>query len=409
MLVILVLVAVGVGGFFTGRTSVSSASNGAKRESHPATASFEPVSVTFASLDEGWSLGTASYTNDGACLTLLQTKNQGHSWTAIGLPATLLATADRKVNGLTAGSVEFAGLSVRFANSKDGWIYGTLSIPSPQAGVPGDVFEPILWSTHDGGSTWTQQPLGWIGGQGMLFDLEPVAGSVYAMAANKGQGVTVESSAVGVDSWHVDSTPSLGSPAGGGLQTGSFVFNGTAGWLVEGNDRGTTGSARLSGSGRWKAWTPPCMSVGDSFAVPAASTPNDLVAVCTMGGFALPLSKSAPPGATLGSNWLYLSNNAGGSFTAGSELRPIRGYYDSSVLASPVPGVILLNRDAGSGQDLIASFDGGVHWSVVYQGQLFYLGFTSATQGVGIVRSAKGATSMVMTFDGGRSWSTVAF
>lgn len=409
MIAILVLIAVGVGGFFTGRTSVSSASNGDTGTSHPVTTSFQPVSVTFTSLDEGWSLGTSSCTNDGSCLTLLATKNQGRSWNAITLPSTLLAAADRKVNGVTAALAEFSGLNVRFADSKDGWIYGTLSVPSTQADLPGDVFKPILWSTHDGGSTWHQQPLGWVGGQGMLFDLEPDAGSVYAMAANKGQGVTVESSTVGEDSWHVDSTPPLGDPAGGGLQTGAFVFSGSAGWLVEGNDRGTTGSARLIDNGAWRAWTPPCGSVGDSFAVPAASTPSDLVAVCTMGGFALPLSNSAPPGATLGSNWLYLSNNAGGSFAAGPELRPIKGYYDSSVLASPVPGVILFNRDVGSGQDLIASFDGGAHWSVVYRGQLFYAGFTSATQGVGLVRTAKGATSMIMTFDGGRSWSNVHF
>jgi hypothetical protein len=46
---------------------------------------------------------------------------------------------------------------------------------------------------------------------------------------------------------------------------------------------------------------------------------------------------------------------------------------------------------------------------VVYRGQLFYLGFTSPAQGVGIVQSSKATTTMVMTFDGGHHWGPVTF
>ena len=83
------------------------------------------------------------------------------------------------------------------------------------------------------------------------------------------------------------------------------------------------------------------------------------------------------------------------------------------VLALPSPGVVLVSRayygngDANE-QDLRASFDGGRHWAVVYRGQLFYLGFTSPAQGVGLVQSSKATTSLIMTFDGGHHWASVA-
>jgi hypothetical protein len=127
-----------------------------------------------------------------------------------------------------------------------------------------------------------------------------------------------------------------------------------------------------------------------------------------MGGFAYSLSKSAPPGAKLGSSWLYFSDDGGSSFAAGPELGDLGNSF-SGVIASPAPAVILIGHQAQSGQaDLLASFDRGVHWSVVYRGQALYLGFTS--QGVAIVGSANGAsTTMIMTFDGGHHWAPVAF
>ena len=180
--------------------------------------------------------------------------------------------------------------------------------------------------------------------------------------------------------------------------------------MVEGNDRGVTGSAELSGAGQWRDWTAPCASVGNSFTVPAAASTSDLVAVCVMGGFASPLSKSAPAGATLGSSWLYFSGNGGDSFQAGPELAP-RGDDYSGVLASPSPGVVFIGRYGTSGQ-LVGSFDGGHHWEVVYGGSLFYLGFTSPSQGVGLVRLSGGngsGTAMIMSFDGGHHWARVKF
>jgi hypothetical protein len=300
-------------------------------------------------------------------------------------------------------------LSVRFANTSDGWVYGGLAVARRSSAASGTEIEPVLWSTHDGGLIWRQQPLRGLGEQDTILDLEASHGTAYLMESTKTYGkLTVKSSPVSADSWHVSNTAALGGPAGGSEQTGAFVLAGSSGWLVEGNDRGTTGSARLE-DGRWVAWTPPCVAVGHSFSIPAASTPSSLVASCVMGGFAYPLSSSAPPGAKLGSTWLYVSLDGDKSFTVGPEIGAHLGFL--GVLASPTPGVILAAGQTASGHDeLLASFDGGLQWSSAYTGDIAYVGFTSPTQGVAIVRTYQGAAStMIMTFDGGHHWAAVSF
>jgi hypothetical protein len=128
------------------------------------------------------------------------------------------------------------------------------------------------------------------------------------------------------------------------------------------------------------------------------------------GGFCFPLSKSAPHGATLGSWWLYFSSDGGQSFVAGPRLGG-NGFPFTGLLASPAPGTIFLGY--GSGQpELLASFDGGRSWTSSYRGAFFYLGFTSSSQGIGLLRGAPNnlaATEMVMTFNGGRRWAKVRF
>jgi hypothetical protein len=390
--------------------------------------SFHPLSVTFVSLRTGWSLGTVPCRASGACLVLEKTTNAGRTWAGEPLPQALVASADRSVsNGVPKGSpgrtalpaVLYGpyGLNVRFADALDGWVYGGLASSSLSQAA-------VLWSTHDGGGTWHHVALlpGHIQtGEEVIFDLEAAGGTSYAMVPKSGGGVSVESSPVRSDNWHVDSTPALNSPAGGGEQEGSFVFQGGKGWLVEGNDRGVTGSARLlrAGGDKWAAWAPPCAKVGDSFFVPAASTSADLVDVCQMGGFASPLSKSAPRGATLGSYWLYSSSNGGQSFSSGQRLGGGNYRFDG-LIASPRPGSVFVGSGpaggsgpgGGSGQELLASFDGGRSWASVYKGDFFYLGFTSPDQGVGLLGPSTGngpGTEMVMTFDGGAHWSRTSF
>jgi hypothetical protein len=292
---------------------------------------------------------------------------------------------------------------VRFANVLDGWVYG---------GSPNG--RPVLWSTHNGASSWHRDPVRGLASDSPILDLEAANGTVYLMGiSNAQERVIVESSPIGRDAWRLDQTPALSLPAGGGELVGSIVLQSGNGWLVEGNDRGITGSAKLEGANRWTNWAPPCQDVGNSFTVPAASSASNLVAICVMGGFASPLSKCAPPGAKVGSTWLYFSSNRGSSFYAGPQLGLLAGPFFGGVLGSPTPSAVITSRLTAATDQLVASFDGGHHWSVVFRGDIFYLGFTSSSQGVGLVQSASTSTStstsMIMTFDSGRHWARVNF
>jgi hypothetical protein len=353
---------------------------------------FHPLSVTFVSSEQGWALGTGGC-RGRVCLELFETTDAGRSWSPRPLPAALVATGPAIAKGGSTQLADGEFLDIRFADPRDGWIYGDTTGSSP-----------TVWSTHDGGTVWRETRPRSLGPRGRIFDLEAAAGGAYLLGLNGAGRVVVARAAASGDRWRILSTPPLGSPAGGGAQGGALVLQGSTGWIVEGNDRGTTGSARLDASGRWVAWTPPCAAVGGSFAVPAAANPSSLVAVCVMGGFAFPLSKAAPPGATLHSSWLYVSSDGGETFVAGPELHGGGG----GALATPAPGVVLL----GGAQGLSESLDGGRHWSTVYHGNLVYLGFTTPTQGVGITGSPGGATNttrLIMSYDGGRHWKQVAF
>ena len=375
-----------------------------------AVSAFAPRSVTFISTQTGWALGTVGCASAGACLQLRATTDAGRTWSLRSLPAGLVAAADRKAAGIEADLSDGAGLDVRFADAQNGWIYGNLAVTTPQSGGALGALEPTFWSTHDGGRVWTKRSLAG-SPSGATFDLEAGAGLVHLLWQNGGGRVRVESSPVTEDRWRDSSAgATLGNPAGGGNQLGSIVLEGSTGWLIEGNDRGTYGSARLGSDGRWHAWmTPPCSTVGGGFAVPAAATPSELVAICIMGGFAEPLSPAAPRGATLGSSWLYVSHDGGARFEAAHELGRQDTISFGSVLASPQPGVILTTRSEGSREQLIASFDGGADWRGVYTGAVTYLGFTTPSQGVALVAQSGMRTAMIMTFDAGRHWSQVRF
>jgi hypothetical protein len=413
-LVVLLIVVVIVGAFFVGRASVSpkAAPPATGRTSSGVAADFSPISVSFASLNAAWSLGTGSCSSIYHCLELIRTSNLGRSWTKETLPASLLKTADRNFDGAPAAVYGAADLNVRFANSRDGWVFGFVPGRVPSGGLPFVQYQSVLWSTHNGGRSWQQVKLRGMRPQDEIFDLETSRGEVYVLFENNSYGVTVDSSPVGIDAWRKTNTGTMFLPAGGGQPTGSIVLEGTAGWLVAGNDRGVSGSARLV-NGSWVPWTPPCYSVGNSYVVPAASNTKDLTVICAMGGFASPLSKSAPPGAKYGSNWLYFSTNSGQAFAAGPELSSQQNYYFFSEIASPSPKTILLDRQSLNTPtpryELVASFDGGDRWTKVYSGSFMYLGFTSPNQGVAIVHPNKGDNSLIITTNGGRNWKRVDF
>jgi hypothetical protein len=244
-------------------------------------------------------------------------------------------------------------------------------------------------------------------GQGNVLDLDATASTVYLMAQNKNNDVVVASSPVGRDRWRVSDDKGLYIPAGGGPLSGAIVLSGSRGWLVEGNDRGVSGSAQLSATGQWVPWRPPCYSVGDSLTVPAVSNATTLIAECQMGGYASPLSKAAPPGAKLGTTWLYVSTDGGETFKAVADLGPASDFF--AEVDAPRTGTILITERTRENQYLLVSFDSGRHWSNVYTGNVTFMRFIGPNEGVALVQPSKGPNRLIMTFDGGRDWFPTSF
>jgi hypothetical protein len=90
-------------------------------------ASFHAQSVTFPSPDHGWMLGTAPCGQD-TCTTVATSTDAGATWASVGTIAAPLTM--EKSTGVT---------EIRFADDLHGW-----------------AFDPALWSTADGGATWTK-------------------------------------------------------------------------------------------------------------------------------------------------------------------------------------------------------------------------------------------------------------
>jgi hypothetical protein len=415
-IVVSAILVIGVGAFFVGRASVSNGpvATTTSPTSIAVNTSFSPLSVDFSSLAIGWALGTTPCHGTSVCLSLSKTTDAGRSWTVSPLPQSLLHVAERRVDGRPSiqydslGNGQASQLNVRFANRDDGWIYGSLDVPFNVNGVNSYNIAPVLWSTHDGGHVWTSHPQSWIYRQSTILDLEATSHIVYLLALSKSLDVKLESSPVNRDHWRVAATKSLGIPAGGGELSGAIVLSGSRGWLIEGNDRGVSGSAQLSKSGTWVSWTPPCYSVGNSLSVPTAATANRLIAECQMGGYASPLSKSAPPGAKVGSTWLYQSENAGRTFTAVAQLGPNSENFGST-LAAPRPGTYVIARGTFPDLNLLASFDAGLTWSEVYAGNIAFMHFYSPNEGAALVAPYRGHNRLIMTFDGGHSWLPIPF
>ncbi|HEY6538322.1 MAG TPA: hypothetical protein VI138_04685 [Candidatus Dormibacteraeota bacterium] len=328
---------------------------------------FEAASVTFVSATQGWALGTAPCAK-GRCLAVVQTDDAGASWSRLKPPPT--------------GYSEEGGVDgIRFADSLDGWAFGSSQ----------------LWATHDAGASWTRVEIpGWPSAD--FFGLETADGVVYLtfVGSVAQDRVRVASSPVGSNDFTV--SPTSVERGAGPVPYTELVVQGAGAWLLQ-VDRTVIGGAQLAGT-RWTEWAPPCVQANGA-AVLAASSARDLFAVCDQGvwGPASPVGDRAWVSSDGGSSFSLLPTALPSLTSAGPSLGPI---------ASPSPTVIAI----GDGTSILASFDGGGSWSTVFSGSkpITYLGFTTPSQGVAISSPYQGAPgSLLMTHDGGHSWAAIAF
>jgi hypothetical protein len=380
-------------------------------------ATTSPVSASFLPSGEGWIL-SGYHCSSGVCIEVKRTLNDGRTWTSLPLPTGL-----RTVANLTSASYfPLVQQNIYFADAENGWIYGSAQL----GGSGGDMnlsYNAETWSTHDGGATWSAIDTKSLG---MRFDVLTMAasrGSVYAISWLKNQTFGLWRSSIATDSWRRLSTPTLYPAAGGSNMEGALIFKGTNGWLMMGNDRGATASARLASSGRWVKWTAPCDNVGSSFSAPVAYSATSLVAVCTIGGFGGGVAPGTPHYLKLQSNWVYSSHDAGLTFVPSYRVVADGSseYLDQlpSLPASPAPGKILVAKSVSHGvkvsDHLYLTQNGGKTWSSVYATPLIsffpliqFVSFASSSLGYAIVQRTTTTSALIISTNGGLTWHASA-
>ncbi len=367
------------------------------------------LSGDFSSPVDGWILGTGPCGSSARCLLLEHTSDGGASWSRVDLPAALRANANFQIKMAYASLAATGGLSVRFANPLDGWISGSMTGKVVSAGVSNGITNLVVWSTHNGGVSWSATTPPELGGASSYFDLEPSAKRVYVLGEVAATGrVIVDSSPLRADHWTRSSLAPMSLPAGGGLPTGALTLSGAHGWLAEGNDRGVTGSAELNSRGQWVTWRAPCASVGYSMAYPQASSPSRLTVACQIGGFGESPVVGGPPGAKLESTWLRISTNGGAPFHWGARIGAT--YADSAEILATPSSSDLFAAESNAPTSLTASFDGGIHWVRVFHADVVSLTFLTPTFGFGF-GFADGygtAAEAIETVNGGHTWTIIA-
>ncbi len=375
-----------------------------------------PVSASFLASGEGWIL-SGYHCSTGVCIAVTRTMDDGQTWISLPLPTGLRTVA----NPTSASYFPLVQQNIYFADAENGWIYG---VAQPgEVAVTNGAYDAEIWSTHDGGATWSAIDTKSLG---MRFDVLTVAasrGSVYAISWRNGQTFGLWRSSVATDSWQRLSTPALYSAAGGSNMEGALIFKGANGWLMLGNDRGATASARRTSSGRWVKWTAPCDNVGDSFSAPVAYSPTTLVDVCTIGGFGGDVASGTPHYLKLQSNWVYISHNAGLTFVPTSRVVADGSseYLDQlpSLPASPAPEKIIVARSVSHGvkvsDHLFLTRNGGESWSSVYATPLSsfsplvqFVSFASSSLGYAIVQRTKSTSALIISTNGGLTWHASA-
>ena len=323
------------------------------------------------------------------------------------LPAALRSNANFQLKLGYEFLYNISNLSVRFENARDGWIFGSMTGKVVAPGVSNGIINLVVWSTHNGGTSWTPRTLPDLGGASSYFDLKSSATTVYVLGVVATTGMAVvDSSPVGTDRWTRSSLAPMPLPAGGSFPYGTITLAGTHGWLTEGNDRGASGNAQLNVHGQWVPWKSPCASVGYTFAYPVASSPTHLVVACQLGGFGESPVVGGPPGASLESTWLRISTNGGASYQWGPEIGKTYA-AGGSILAAPT-SLTMFAEMSNVPTSLMASFDGGNHWSRMFHGSVVSLTFLTPTFGFGLVRTSNTTNEAIATIDGGHVWSVIA-
>jgi hypothetical protein len=156
--------------------------------------------------------------------------------------------------------------------------------------------------------------------------------------------------------------------------------------------------------------------VGDSYAVPVATSATDLSDVCTIGGFGGDVAPGTPQKLRMNTDWLFSSHNGGLSF---SPIREIGGGYATQWLGG-IPGATapptlfvekLIQKGNSSVEQLRISRNEARTWTTVYvvrsnPVEPFFGAVSFADDGFGsdIVVTGQGASTLLISRDEGLRW-----
>jgi photosystem II stability/assembly factor-like uncharacterized protein len=264
-----VLAAVGSGGSPSPATakkpaSGSSSSTTKSPDGQDLAPGFRPTGVWFIDESEGWVIGGDC--GDGRCARFMRTKDGARSWQPFDAPS---IAGDGKTGDVTdvAGDGKPGDVTdVRFTDPRNGWAFG-----------------PGLWSTHDGGTSWTALDIG-----SRVLSLETTGPKAYALVAScprersDCQGpVRLYETAVRTDDWQPVFDIDIGSPSS---PEGTLVVSGRSLYaLVDPHESSPEpGKPRdlyaLTQAGRWERRHLPASC--QLTAALAAASPRDLFLSC---------------------------------------------------------------------------------------------------------------------------------
>ncbi len=176
----------------------------------PAWAGAEVTAVTATSTKTLVAVGRTAGACGATCLRMAESHDKGRTWAALPVPADARSVDD--VEGPRSGTAAYA----RFGSGQDGWLFGG-----------------GLWSTHDGGFTWTAVDV-----PGGVYRLEAAAGTVWALVDIGNSQEQLWSSHVGDDDWQRVDGVDVEGPADLAVQGKRVVVLGTgdAAWTNDSGD-----------------------------------------------------------------------------------------------------------------------------------------------------------------------------
>jgi hypothetical protein len=348
----------------------------------PVPVNFQATSVTFVGVNTGWVIGQAGVPGHCAtvyCTSVARTDDAGQTWSGVHAPMT----------GAPSGATGVG--QIRFLNTTNGWAFG-----------------PELFSTHDGGGTWTQVNTGGL----RVTDLETVgdrAFAIFGSCSSTGSsfaaqctGFSLYSSPADTDDWKPvagmsDLSADLANVLPTQVATPALVLTPTQGFVLAAD--GTLYGGPVGGSGSWQQVDPtPAAPVGcepgqsqngqPAHLLLGAASLSDLVLVCG--------TPAAPGGTTV-----YTSADGGKAWKQG---RHFSGVSATGVAAQP-GGEIIVATTGG----LKVTQNGGTTWQLAEAaptgpaGGFSWVGLTNSEQGVA-VPSDPAQHAVWFTHDGGQLW-----